>query len=402
MKHPNRTPHDLIARIRSFHKDRDPTLVQRKYQALRANAFTFFRGMCFLFSEDWPVGSSLDQAPPVWVCGDLHLENFGGYKSDDRKLYFDLNDFDEAALAPCTWELGRMLTSVLVGSEMLKTKRADARALCRLFLDAYTQALIRGEPHILGQDEASGPVQRLLTELSQRKRKDFLKERTVLKEGKRILRTDEAKMLAVPGPERERIITTFDAWAASQTNPSFFRVLDVGQRIAGTASLGLKRYAALVEGKGSPDGNYLLELKQARTSVLQVHLAISQPAWTSEAERIVMVQERMQGMPPALLHSLTLGKDSFVLKELQPSQDRIDIQKLEKEVDALMAPMGQLTAWAQLRSSCQQGSATVAELSSFAKEPPWQSALLEYAQIYARQTQKDYQTFCKALEQGEI
>jgi uncharacterized protein (DUF2252 family) len=402
MKHPNRTPRDLIARIRSFHKDRDPTLVQRKYQALRANAFAFFRGTCFLFYEDWPVGSALDQAPPVWVCGDLHLENFGGYKSDDRKLYFDLNDFDEAVLAPCTWELGRMLTSILVGSEVFETKRAEARALCRLFLDAYEQALIQGEPHILGQNEASGPIQHLLTELSQRKRKDFLKERTVLRDEERVLRIDEAKMLAVSGPERERVIATFNAWASTQTNPPFFRVLDVGQRIAGTASLGLKRYALLVEGKGCPDGNYLLELKQARTSVLQVHLAIPQPAWTSEAERIVMVQQRMQGMPPALLHWLTLEKDSFVLKELQPSQDRIDIKKLEKEAEALIGSMGQLTAWAQLRSGHQRGSAAPAELSSFAREQLWQNALLEYAQTYARQTQKDYQTFCQALDQGEI
>jgi uncharacterized protein (DUF2252 family) len=401
MKHPNRTPRDLIARIRSFHKDRDPTLVQRKYQALRANAFAFFRGTCFLFYEDWPVGSALDQAPPVWVCGDLHLENFGGYKSDDRKIYCDCNDFDEAALAPCTWELGRMLTSILVGSEMLKIKRADARGLCRLFLDAYTQALIRGELHSFGQDEASGPIQQLLTELNQRKRKDFLKERTVFRDGGRVLRIDEAKMLAVLGPERERVIATFDAWAAIQANPSFFRVLDVGQRIAGTASLGLKRYALLVKGKGSPDGNYLLELKQARTSVLQTHLtAIPQPAWKSEAERIVMVQQRMQGMPPALLHALTLGKDSFVLKELQPSQDRIALQKLEREAEALIGPMGRLTAWAQLRSSCQQGSAATNELSAFAQEQSWQSPLLEYAQTYARQIEKDYQTFCKALEQG--
>lgn len=402
MKYPNRKPRDVIARIRSFHEDRDPKLVKRKYQALRANAFAFFRGTCFLFYEDWPVGSPLDQAPPVWVCGDLHLENFGGYKGDDRKIYFDLNDFDEAVLAPCTWELGRMLTSVLVGSEVLKIERAEARRLCRLFLDAYTQALIQGEPHILGQDDASGPIQHLLTELGQRKRKDFLKERTVLKDGERILRIDEAKMLSVPGPERERIIATFDAWAATQTNPPFFRVLDVGQRIAGTASLGLKRYALLVEGKGSPDNNYLLELKQARTSSLQTHLTIPQPAWTHEAERIVMVQQRMQGMPPALLHALTLEKDSFVLKELQPSQDRIDFQKLAGGVDALMEPMGKLTAWAQLRSSSQQGSAAATELFAFGQDKRWQTALLEYAQTYARQAEKDYQAFCKALDGGEI
>jgi uncharacterized protein (DUF2252 family) len=405
MKQQNRTPRDVIARIRFFHKDQDPTLVKRKYKALRANVFAFFRGTAFLFYEDWPVGSPLNQVPPVWVCGDLHLENFGGYKSDDRKIYFDLNDFDEAALAPCTWELARMLTSVLVGAEVLNMKRAEARAQGHLFLDAYNRALIQGQAHILGQDKASGPIKRLLSELAQRKRKDFLEERTVLQDGERVLRIDEVKMLSVCGPERERVIAAFQAWSATQPNPPFFRVLDLGQRVAGTASLGLKRYALLVEGKGSPDQNYLLELKQARSSTLQPHLTIPQPAWTSEAERIVTVQQRMQGMPPALLHTLSLEKDSFVLKELQPSQDRIDLQKLLGEVDhldALLQTMGQLVAWAQLRSSNQQGSGSAAELFNFAKAQKGQRALLAYAQTYARQTEKDYQTFCNALDRGEL
>ncbi len=406
MKQPNRKPRDVIARIRSFHKDQDPTLVQRKYQALRAHAFAFFRGTSFLFYEDWPVDSPLNQAPPVWVCGDLHLENFGGYKSDDRKIYFDLNDFDEAALAPCTWELARMLTSILVSSEVLKTKRARARAQGQLFLDAYSQSLIQGKAHMLGQDEATGPIKLLLAELAQRKRKDFLKERTVLKDGQRVLRIDEVKILSVSGPERERIISAFHSWSFTQPDPSFFRVLDLGQRVAGTASLGLKRYALLVEGKGSADQNYLLELKQARVSTLQPHLAITQPAWTSEAERIVAVQQRMQGMPPALLHALSLEKNSFVLKELQPSQDRIVLQKLVGDLDrldALTQTMGQLTAWAQLRSSHQQGSVSAAKLLTFAKEQKGQKeTLLEYAQAYARQTEKDYQTFCNALDCGEL
>jgi uncharacterized protein (DUF2252 family) len=298
-----------------------------------------------------------------------------------------------------------MLTSVLVGGEVLNRKRTQARAWCHLFLAAYNQALILGKAHMLGPDEATGPIKRLLSELAQRKRKDFLKERTVLKDGERVLRIDEVKMLSVSGPERERVIAAFQSWSATQPNQSFFRVLDLGQRVAGTASLGLKRYALLVEGKGSPDQNYLLELKQARSSTLQPHLAIPQPAWRSEAERIVTVQQRMQGMPPALLHALSLEKKSFVLKELQPSQDRMVLQKLGEagdRLDVVMETVGQLTAWAQLRSSNQQGSGSAAELSKFAKEQKWQRALLEYAQTYARQTEKDYQTFCDALDRGGL
>ncbi|NJK53097.1 MAG: DUF2252 family protein, partial [Leptolyngbyaceae cyanobacterium SU_3_3] len=68
------------------------------------NAFVFLRGSCHLFYEDLPTDSRLDAAPHTWICGDLHLQNFGSYKGDDRLVYFDINDFDEAALAPCTWD----------------------------------------------------------------------------------------------------------------------------------------------------------------------------------------------------------------------------------------------------------------------------------------------------------
>ena len=69
---------------------------------MRKSAFAFLRATCHLFYEDLPKSPLLRKVPPVWACGDLHLENFGSYKGDNRLVYFDLNDFDEALLAPCT------------------------------------------------------------------------------------------------------------------------------------------------------------------------------------------------------------------------------------------------------------------------------------------------------------
>jgi len=88
---------DLVERIRSFNEGRDPELLRRKYQRMSANPFAFFRGTCHLFYEDWPVNSPLNTSPPVWISGDLHLENFGSYKGDNRLVYFGINDFDEAS-----------------------------------------------------------------------------------------------------------------------------------------------------------------------------------------------------------------------------------------------------------------------------------------------------------------
>src|SRR6185369_18016042 len=107
---------DVIQRIIAYNRDRDPERLSLKYKAMRKDALAFFRGTCHLFAEDWPQKDRVNDAPDVWVCGDLHLENFGSYKGDNRLVYFDITDFDEAALAPASWDLVRFLTSLRLGA----------------------------------------------------------------------------------------------------------------------------------------------------------------------------------------------------------------------------------------------------------------------------------------------
>ena len=107
---------DVIGRIRQFNQGRDPDRLALKYELMRQNAFAFLRGTYHLFYERLPRAPVFRQAPVTWVCGDLHFQNFGSYKGDDRLVFFDMNDFDEAALAPCTWDLVRFLASILVGA----------------------------------------------------------------------------------------------------------------------------------------------------------------------------------------------------------------------------------------------------------------------------------------------
>src|ERR1039458_9125760 len=83
---------DVIAR---FNAGRDPERLAMKYRAMRTNAFIFLRGTCHLFYAGLPDVPLLRDAPAAWACGDLHLQNYGSYKGDDRLVYFDINDFDE-------------------------------------------------------------------------------------------------------------------------------------------------------------------------------------------------------------------------------------------------------------------------------------------------------------------
>lgn len=387
----------VTTRIRQFNAGRDPQRLALKYRALADNPFSFLRGTCHLFYADLPAGSLLDEAPAAWLCGDLHLENFGSYKGENRLVYFDLNDFDEAMLAPAHWELARFLVSVLVAAESLSVRPPEAIALCHCFLDAYTAALRDGKARWVERATSSGMVRDLLRGLRLRSRPALLDSRTDSQGGKRRLRLDGKKALPVDAAERKKVTDFMAAYADMQGTPGFFKVLDVARRIAGTGSLGVERYVILVRGRGGADGNFLLDLKHAPGSALAPYARLAQPVWTSEAERVVSVQRRVQAVAPAFLAAATIGERSYVLKELLPSQDRLALNlwngKLRR-LEGVMRTMGEIVAWAHLRSSGRQGSATADEWIAFGNTAnTWRSPLLDYAQAYAQQVSRDWQEF---------
>lgn len=392
----------VFKRIQLFNQGRIPSLLQLKYQHMRADIFSFFRGTCHLFYEDWPTNIPLNEAPSVWVCGDLHLQNFGSYKGDNRLVYFDINDFDEACLAPCTWDLARFLTSVLVGAPILGITDSDALTLCHSFISAYTKNLANGQIRTVERETATGMVKNLLMGLKQRDRKTFLDERTKLTKGKRKLRIDNARTQSVTNAERKKITNLIETWSSKQADPNFFKLLDVAHRIAGTGSLGLERYVLLIEGKDSPNQNYLLDLKAEPVSSLQPYLHLPQPQWVDQATRVIAIQKRVQGTPPALLADLQLQDQSYILHELQPTQDRVNLNQQKgalRRLEKVIRTMGEVTAWGQLRSSGRQGSAIADELITFAQAAQWQKPLLDYARDYSKQVEEDYRMFCSAFDQ---
>jgi uncharacterized protein (DUF2252 family) len=198
--------------------------------------------------------------------------------------YFDINDFDEAALAPCTWDLVRFLASVQLGARSLAVKAKAVDPLCRLFVQTYARALACGKARWVERETTQGLVRDLLAGLQNRTRTQFLDSRTEVKGKRRHIRADGKKALPAGDGQRETVAALVKEFAESQPEPGLFKVRDVARRIAGTGSLGLDRYIILVEGKGSPDGNYLVDLKQATPSALVPSLKGRQPHWPSEAD----------------------------------------------------------------------------------------------------------------------
>lgn len=396
---------NTVDRIQDFNAGRDTERLQLKYQRMRAGPFAFLRGTCHLFYERLPDHGVLRKAPLAWLCGDLHLENFGSYKGQTRLVYFDVNDFDEGLLAPLSWDLVRMLASVWIAAGTLSIRRSDAHALCTEFLNAYASSLSLGKIYWIERDLAHGLIGKLLEGLRERSRADFLRERTESVGGRRRLRIDGKKALAASDAQRAEATALVAAFAETQSNPEFYEVLDVARRIAGTGSLGIDRYVLLVRGSGSPDGNRLLDVKRAVRSSLAPHVTAKQPRWRSEAHRVTELQFRSQAVSMELLRPLVAGDDAWVLRNLQPAEDRIELERSGQSLDdlrGLLATMGRLVAWVHLRGAARDGAAGPGELMRFGDRSKWKQELLEASEDCAARVRKDAALFNLAYDDGVL
>ncbi|NDU86509.1 MAG: DUF2252 domain-containing protein [Ferrovum sp.] len=383
--------------IETFNVGRDPERLALKYQKMRTSPFVFLRGTCHLFYSTLPSHPLLDEAPLAWLCGDLHMENFGSYKGDNRLVYFDINDFDEAAQAPCTWDLVRFLASVRLGLDAESPDEKVMNGLCHTFIQAYSSALAKGKARWVEPETAEGPVRILLDDLDQRKRADFLATRTELKGHHRRLLLNTGKALAVTAEQRDQVEAFMERYAQTQSDPGWFKVRDVARRIAGTGSLGVNRFVIVVEGKGSPDGNYLLDLKQALPSAMAQAWRGKQPTWPSEAQRVVSLQYRSQAISMAFLQAVSMAGGDYILRGLQPSEDRVSLptgSSRHSAMESLVRSCGEITAWDHLRASGRQGVANADELVAFGQRTDWQEEVLLLGQRCAGQTRNDWKEFC--------
>ncbi len=360
-------PIDLIVQV---NRGRSAQLLQRKFDAMAEDRFVFLRATAMLGHRAVDF-AALPTAPLGWVCGDLHLQNFGCFRGLNRLVYFDLNDFDEAARLPVSVDLLRFLGSIYSAAPGIAMERTAASAMVQLALGAYAAALVRGKAFWLERETATGAIGALLTQASSRKRRSLLGARTIVIGSRRQVKVDGVRYLPVPGGAaiRAHIGNALEELARHFGNREFFELRDVAFRVAGMGSLGVPRYVALVRGKGDPDRNALIDFKKAVPSAAANALPkYEQPRWSNEAARVVGVQDICQAASPAYLSAMNLGNTAFVVRELQPVEDRMALAPLVQRINRLddtLQSMARLTAYAQLRSAGRTGAAAVDDLIAF-------------------------------------
>lgn len=386
--------HSLIDAIRYADRGRRVDLLALKYQAMRESSFRFYRATPYLFYQAWMGSHQWNGHPLSWVCGDLHLENMGSYRAANGLIYFDINDFDEAQLAPCTVDLARLVTSLFVAAKDWAMPLKLARSLAEHLITVYRERLISGKPRSIERETADGVLKRFLNQVAARSHRDLLARYTQGRGRHRHLRREANRLLELTELERATLWPWLNHTLATNGG---FHLRDIVFRIAGTSSLGLARYAVLVKSK---KGKYrLLDLKAVMPPAGTAYWAEWQPAWPDTASRVVTLQHRLQDVSPTYLQALVgPSGESFVLRSLQPQADRINLQvnQLQKgnRLRDLLETVAQLLASAHLRSGGQQDSAITDELIAFAKQPGWDTELLEQAEQYAKQVRNDYRLFC--------
>jgi uncharacterized protein (DUF2252 family) len=393
-----------IDKIRLHNASREPRLVARKYARMAESAFAFLRGTCHLFFDDWKDVWPEERGPTHWIVGDLHLENFGAFTTLARNVRYDINDFDEATICSPVYDLGRFLTSIYVASRDVGLSGREYLIFGVTLLEHYCRSLFAaarsGSERVFDEKTSDGPIADLLREAEKNTRQQILIDRT---EGsgvnRKLKRTPKSFDIAADARgQLEEALKQYE----QDINPKHsFKVLDVAFRVAGNGSLGIRRYAALVEGKGGEDGQIILDVKEALPSSLHAFIQAPFIAYGNEAERVVRAQRAMQGDSPAYLGYMPIGNRWFIVRELQPSKDKLNIlqgdpRTLSQRILSVVKAAAKLLAWAHARAALESSITDAGELMEFAvqgdvKRPgSWAGQLLLLAETYTNRVIQDH------------
>jgi uncharacterized protein (DUF2252 family) len=394
----------LSARLKAFNQPLLPDMVQLKYEAMADNAFRFYRGTCHLFYEDLSTVTTIPLSPLTWICGDLHLENFGSYKGDNKLVYFDLNDFDESVLAPASYELMRMLTSIFIAFDALDIEPVKALKMAQLYLKSYSATLAKGKAISIEPRTAKGIVCEFLSAAERSTARDVLKKRTISKKNKIMLSLEDERHFKIDKKLKHELKAHINEWIANSSDgPYNYKVKSMVFRLAGTGSIGLKRYLFLLKSTTTKNKYLFVDMKQSRQSSVMPYTKVQQLDWPTEAERIITVQQRMQNVSAALLSTTVFREEAYVIQELQPVKDTIKFKLLKdqyRDIYQVIDDMAALTASAQLRSGGIQGSAIIDELAAFGRDKGWQDHLVSYAKKYAAKVKRDYKQYLADYKAG--
>jgi uncharacterized protein (DUF2252 family) len=383
---------------------RKPRLLRIKFRRMAADAFSFFRGADPLFAGDWDEVKPDDEGPRIWICGDLHLENFGAYRTEGGDFRFDINDFDEAIVGPCALDLVRCSASIFLAAELWGLKPTEATGMALSYLDHYRDAIRSGVPDEVSPTSGHGAIWDLLSATAAGSQASLLDRVTRRKRnGRRMLRASWNHPEV--GHRRARVVReVLTDHLKHRPDGEHLRVLDLTGRIAGVGSLGVRRYLALVGDGTHHEADRVIDVKECGPPATSVIVDGQQPAFIDDAHRVTYAQGLLQGHSGLGLGTLAIDDRSYRVREMIPDENRASLDRLRRRPDRLreaVAVAGKLTAWSQLRGARLPGGDRTADLERWARGPA-PAAILASAARVADRTNRDFSAFRLAETAGRI
>jgi uncharacterized protein (DUF2252 family) len=349
-----------------------PDLIRAKHARMREGSVPFFRATAPLWflrlreelARSGPaleplarfLGGDGSVSPRTsWCAGDVHVENFGAYRSPDHELRFGLNDFDDAVVAPVDLDVLRLASSFLVAGRDGGVGGRDSVTLARQLVEHYVRrvtALDGGDDPVVAEVPAGAPRD-LLAMASEGTREKFLDRRAPLVDGRRrFVESERYHVLAAD--ERARVLASFARAVAPfvEKRPGYYEAHDAARRTAGLGSLGAGRYAVIVDGKShgkDPRENVLLEMKEARPASIGRHGPAPQPAFEDDADRVVNGQVALRGERQPHLGRTTLDGRSYYVRRLSHREQRVNLDEMGSHL-ATLGPLVEAEALALARA----------------------------------------------------
>ena len=406
-------------------------LVPIRYGRMSESAFAFYRGAAAVMAADLaheePTGLTTQ------LCGDAHLMNFGTFSAPDRDLLFDVNDFDETIPGPFEWDIKRLAASLEIAARSREFDPGTGAAIVRRGTASYRRALwdfaAMADLQIwYTRLDGAAILQRWGAEASAQMLRTF--ERTAAKAQSKTHLAALAKLThEVDGRLRfidnpplimpaESLFT--DVYASQTINNLYdalteyrhtlsgdrqrlldkYEYVDLARKVVGVGSVGTRCWVALFTGRDNQDPLFL-QVKEAEAAVGEPFLGASE--YRHHGERVVQGQRLMQGASDIFLGwDRFTGDDGvtrdFYLRQLWDGKGSAVIEKMEPAGLGIYAEM---CGWALARAHARAGDA-IAMASYLGRGDRFDRAMAEFASAYADQTQRDFESFTRAIADGRV
>ena len=428
---PNRP--DPISLLEEQGKSRVPELVPVRYGRMMVSPFTFFRGAAL------PMASDLAGTPvsglAVQACGDAHLSNFGLFGSAERRLVFDVNDFDETLPGPWEWDVKRLAASLEVAARGNGFAGKQRREIVAAAVASYRQAMrsfagmtnlavwyshMDMEQMRAQFDAQLRPQQRKAVDkgLAKARTRDSMEELAKLchaVDGQSRIISDPPLLVPIEDlvpkqTDRAALEAQFAGLIGKyrrtlETDRRFlldeFRFADLARKVVGVGSVGTRCWIVLMLGRDDADPLFL-QVKEAEASVLSRFVGASK--YANQGQRVVAGQRLMQASSDIFLgwQRVEAGLDGqqrdFYVRQLRDWKFSVDIETM---VPRGMAMYGEMCGWTLARAHARSGDRIAIGAYLGAKDV-FDHAIADFATAYADQNEKDFAELTAADDSGRI